>query len=349
MYRSTRSLPPLPVIETTRWEWPRAPFSCSRTPSLGAGAAEPCLIEAVGGSRSEALLTQANPECGYLLIRDGGRPRTVSLSQLRRLTLTTPLTLVNPIGSPAPGAAEEREYRLKSTEVGSPPMTGRTYGYVQAREGMYLFTPAEHKAGVHRVFVPRCAYSDHQFGPFADDVPGMREIADPRELLQAIERQRTLKMLPIGASLLQLGMMTQGQLDQALKTQSGVLPLGETLVRSGAISRIELERALAHKLGYPRVDLVRFPIDPMALKLLTLQTAIAMRVVPLMLDGEHLVVAVSKVARANKLCHLPASTKWRLVPVLAPKNRIVEALTRMSEHQAWADVPVSLRFFATTS
>ena len=41
--------------------------------------------------------------------------------------------------------------------------------------------------------------------------------------------------------------------------------------------------------------------------------------------------------------------KRRLVPVLAPKNRILEALTRMSDHQAWDGVPVSMRFFATTT
>ena len=349
MHRPTRSLPPLPVIETARWDWPRPPFPCSTNPSLGAGAAEPCVLEAVGGSRSEALLTGMDPECGFLTIRAEGRSETVSFSRLRRLTLTRPLTLLHPTGSTAPQHVEEREYRLKSTEVGSPPMIGRTLGHVQAREGMYLFPPAEQRTGVQRVFVPRSAYSDHQFGPFADDVPGMREISDRRELLQAIERQRTLRMLPIGSSLLQLGLVTRAQLDQALKTQAGGLPLGETLVKSGAISPIDLERALAHKLGYPRVDLVHFPTDPVALKLLTLQTAIAMRVVPLMLDGEHLVVAVSKVARANKLRHLPATAKRRLVPVLAPKNRILEALTRMSDHQAWDGVPVSMRFFATTT
>ena len=57
------------------------------------------------------------------------------------------------------------------------------------------------------------------------------------------------------------------------------------------------------------MDLVHFPIDPVTSKLLTLQTAIAMRAVPLMLDGEHIVVAVSNVARANKLGHRPASSK----------------------------------------
>ena len=351
MHRPPPSLTPFPAIQTPRWEWPRPPFPCSTSPSLGvgAGAAEPCLIEAVGGSRSEALLTEMNPECGLLRIRADGQTQTVSFSKLRRLTLTTPLALLNSIGSSPSGGVEDREYRLKSTEVGTPTMVGRTLGYVHAREGMYLFTPAEHRAGVQRVFVPRSAYSDHQFGPFAEDVPGLREISDPRELRQAIERQRTLKLLPIGTSLLQLGLVTTEQLEHALKTKSGGSPLGEAMVKSGAISHTDLERALAHKLGYPRVDLVHFPIDPVTSKLLTLQTAIAMRAVPLMLDGEHIVVAVSNVARANKLGHRPASAKRRMVPVLAPKNCILDALTRMSQYNAWQGVPFSMHFFATTS
>jgi len=52
------------------------------------------------------------------------------------------------------------------------------------------------------VFVPRSAYCDHQFGPFTEDVPGSREISDPNELLQAIERQRTMPVMPIGRSLM---------------------------------------------------------------------------------------------------------------------------------------------------
>jgi hypothetical protein len=68
-----------------------------------------------------------------------------------------------------------------------------------------------------------------------------------------------------------------------------------------------------------------------------------------LLDGAQLVVAVSNVARANKLGHLPTSAKRRLVPVLAPKNRILEALTRMSQYNAWQGVPFSMHFFATTS
>ena len=79
MNRPIPSLFPFPVIqEPARWEWPRAPFPCSISPALG--AAEPCLIEAVGGSRSEALLTEMNPECGLLRIRADGQTQTVSFT-----------------------------------------------------------------------------------------------------------------------------------------------------------------------------------------------------------------------------------------------------------------------------
>jgi hypothetical protein len=64
-----------------------------------------------------------------------------------------------------------------------------------------------------------------------------------------------------------------------------------------------------------------------------------MRTVPLMLDGEHIVVAISSVARANRLGRRPASVKRRLVPVLSPKNRILDALAGMSECNAWHSVP----------
>jgi len=295
------------------------------------------------------MLTAIDPDGGFISVRTGSESRAVPLSQFRRLTLTVPLTPVTPMSSLVSGVAQEREYRLKSTEAGRPPMVGRTFGYVQAREGMYLFPSAERRPGVQRVFVPRCAFSDHQFGPFAEDIPGLQEISDPVELLRALERQQRLAVQPLGHSLLQLRLVTPLQLEKALAKQSGELPLGEMLVNSGVISRPDLERALAHKMGYPFVDLNHFPIEPIALKLLTLRAAIAMRVVPLMLDGERLVIAVSKMARANKLRSLPVSSKRPLVPVLAPKHRILEALTRMSEHAAWDGVPLSLRFFATTS
>jgi len=142
---------------------------------------------------------------------------------------------------------EDREFRLKSVDAGQGPTVGRTFGYVQSKEGLYLFPADPRDSGLQRVFVPRSAYCDHQFGPFTEDVPGSREISDPNELLQAIERQRTMPVMPIGRSLLQLGLVTTAQLERALTEKPADVPLGEALVRAGALSRTGPDRALAHK------------------------------------------------------------------------------------------------------
>ena len=305
------------------------------------------------GDPISGMLVAMDPAAGVVSMRNAGTSQTLPLSRLRRLTLTTPLKPVAaaPPRSTASGLSgiEDREYRLKSVALGKGPMVGRTYGFVHAREGMYLFPPDEHATGVLRVFVPRAAYSDYQFGPFAEDRPGAREIADPKELLQAIEQQQTMRVLPIGHSFIELGLLSPAELERALANQTPDVSLGEMLVRARTISRSDLDRALAHKLGYPRVDLEHFPIDPNAIRSLPLERAIAMKAVPLMLDGGRLIVAVYKLARANKLRVLPGSTKPRLVPVLAPRIRVLETLERLSLHQSWRGVPLALRFFESTT
>lgn len=353
MHRFRHSPENLSPIQPEHWEWPMPPFPCEPTTPHAGRSAEPCRIESSDGATVDGLFVSMAPSVGIVSFRAGGDVQAMPFARLRRLTLTTSwgLQLRGNERHSARGieAPEDCEYRLKSTASGLGTMVGRTVGHVQTREGIFLFPLNDRRDGVQRVFVPRTAFSDQQFGPFTEDVPGMREIADPGELLDAIARQRSMKVLPIGNSLLQLRLVTRLQLENALAQQSQNQPLGETLVKSGVISRTNLERALAHKLGYPLINLEHFPIDPMALKALTLRSAIAMRAVPVMSDGTKLVVAVSKVSRANNLRVFPASGKRTLVPVIAPKDRILEALTRMSEHQAWDGVPFSLRFFETTT
>ena len=293
-----------------------------------------------------------DPSLGTLQVWVGATRTIVPFSRLRRLTLKSPLRLWESSqvgGSPArlsPGP--EQEYRFKSTAPGFDHLTGRTVGYVHAREGFYLFSPTERPLAFERVFIPSQAFSDHQFGPFADDI-GLREISDPQELLEALANQRGMRVRPIGQSLLALRLVTQARLDQALADQTDAHPLGEMLVRSGHISRSDLENALAHKMGCPIVDLIRFPIDPAATKAMPLRIAVSMRAVPVMMTSEGLVVAVSKLARVDKLRRQPALAELRIIPVLAPRARILEALTQMSEHQAWDGVPLSLGYFATTT
>jgi len=157
-----------------------------------------------------------------------------------------------------------------------------------------------------------------------------------------------MPILPLGQSLLKLGLLTQLQLDRALARQSRDKPLGESLVADGIISRADLQTALAHKMGYPLVDLSRFPIDPKAVAKLPPRIAIGFRMMPLMLKGDRLIVAVDKPARVIKLGTVHAIAGVTVVPVLASRMQILLAQERLS-HDIWSShVAERIGFFATT-
>jgi hypothetical protein len=279
-----------------------------------------------------------------------GQAVELPLARVRCLRLRTPLVPVEGSAQApperAPAAAQERDFELRWVAAGQPPLTGRTAGYLQAAEGLYLFVLIDGGRAVQRLFAPRAAYVDCSFGPSVEEVATSRWVADRDELLQALERQAHMPVERLGQSLLALGMITQSQLDRTLAKQPNNLPLGEALVACGAISHADLQTALAHKMGYPIVDLARFEPDPAATRMLTLRMAIESRALPLMIDGQRLIVAVDRPAR---MVNLQGLTPLKIVPVLASKGDILAALSRLAEHDIWSDsVPVSKGTFPPT-
>lgn len=277
---------------------------------------------------------------------------TLPFSRFSRLTLTVPLQRAPTLsGAPmerVPAAAQERDYRLKSSN-GAKPLTGRTAGHLETAHGLYLFTPVDEEVSLQRVFVPRTAYSRYEFGASAEEVAAKRWLSTPDALLKAIEHQDRMPVGLLGESMLALGLLTRGQLDRVLVAQTGDKPLGESLVAAGIISRTDLNTALAHKMGYPLVDLARFPIDPAALAKLPHRIAVGYRVVPLLLDKDRLIVAVDKPSRAVRLNALHAYAQIKVVPVLASKAQMMLAFERLS-NDVWSSyVAHRPAFFATST
>jgi hypothetical protein len=338
------------------WEWPRPPFAWRYSAVEHEAAAQPCRIETGSGKVIEASMLGLDPALGILRFRtrDEGEPIELPFARFRRLTLATPLRPPEPLaGAPVervPAAAHRRDYRLQSADDEPAPLTGTTAGFVEADEGLYLFPPIDDGRSLLRVFVPRWACAKKSFGASAQEIAAARWVADPAQLLEAIERQRRMPVLPLGQSLLALGLVTQDQLDQALAQPRGDLPLGETMVADGVISRSNLQTALAHKMGYPYVDLSRFPIDPAAAKKVALRMAVDSRALPVMLDGQRLIVVVDRPSRAVKLRGLRAFAQLSIAPVLASKSHILEALSRLAQQDVWVEhVPISFGFFDTTT
>ena len=351
-----KPITPFPtLIDATpqRWEWPVPPFAWRHLPAPTNDVAQPCRIELVGGSKIEGDMLGFDPSVRSVAFRNGGKGHLVEISfaRFRRLTLTMPLQQIpRTPGAPVervPAAAQEREYTL-SFDDETEPLTGRTAGYVETKDGLYLFAPVNEESSVQRLFVPCSAFTRREFGPSAEEVASRRWIASPADLSEALAHQHRKPVLPLGYSLRELGLITEAQLYRALGGQPANVPLGEMLVAAGLIKRSDLQTALAHKMGYPLVDLTRFPVDPDAVAKLPHRMAVLYRAMPLMLERGALVVAVDKPSRANKLRELHALAGVTVMPVLAPKSQVIAALERLSK-DVWTNVvPHRIGYFETT-
>ncbi|HMC16623.1 MAG TPA: hypothetical protein VKI18_13385 [Albitalea sp.] len=337
-------LPPFPTLldePVEAWAWPEPPFTWRHTTPPGAEVAQACRIRTSSGSQVDGYMLGI--DMAGATLRFGSTlqsaPLNLPFTRFLCLTLTTALASTEPL----PAAAHESEYRLwLNDEDGSAPVLGRSVGHVEREEGLYLFEPVDAHHALLRVFVPRRAYRRCEFGPTSRDSAAEHWIATPEQLAEALHKQASMPVLPIGQSLLNLGLVTRAQLDRALERNSDA-PLGERLVESGVISQADLQTAIAHKMGYPLVDLTRFPIDPNAAHKLPLKTALVHRALPIRIDGMRLIVAVDKPARLAPLQALFALKGFQIVPVLASKSHILLALSSLPHQDAWSD-NVTMRF-----
>jgi hypothetical protein len=331
------AMPPFPTLldePVEPWAWPAPPFAWRHKAAPGPEQAQGCRIRTASGSQVEGYLLGIDIAAASLRFGTTlqSPPLSLPFGRFLSLTLKTALSSTDPL----PAAAHETEYRLYvDDEAGSAPIKGRSVGHVERDEGLYLFEPADAHHALLRVFVPRCAYRRCEFGPTSQSQAAEHWIATPQQLFEALQSQQRMPVLPIGQSLLNLGLVTREQLDRALERNSDA-PLGERLVESGIISPADLQTAIAHKMGYPLVDLTRFPIDLNAAQKLPLKTALAHRALPIVLHGTRLIVAVDKPARVASLQALFALRGFTIVPVLASKNHILIALSNLPQ-DGWSD------------
>jgi len=100
---------------------------------------------------------------------------------------------------------------------------------------------------------------------------------------------------PIGQILKKQGLITEYDIQQALKTQkeSGGA-IGQIFLTNGLISDADLSRALAEQSGLEFVDLEKVEIPEEVLELVDSNTAETFRIMPLHYDGMTLTVAIAR-------------------------------------------------------
>ncbi len=338
---------PLPTITLSiedEWTWPLPPFAHAQSMTPLAAGPLPCRVESAGGVTFDGELIEFDVARERMRVRVGrdGDPLWLPFSRMRRLTILKPWTQARQApGAPAermPAAAQERDYTAELSAGGH--VAGRTIGHVRQRCGWFLFAPADGGHAVLRQFVPTATCTGVGLGKSFEELAAERWVATPEQMLAAALAQLKATIRPLGESLRELGMVTQHELDRAVRAQAQAAneqPLGEALVSAGLITHADLQTALAYKMGYPVVDLLRFPVDPKAVKRFSAAVMHEHRALPLMQEGHRLFVAVDSLGSVATLKSLQSVAGLELVPVIAPRGRLSVALAaHIKSGDVWA-------------
>ena len=150
----------------------------------------------------------------------------------------------------------------------------------------------------------------------------------------------TLKRALLGSLLVEAGIITQAQLDQALaeqRRQNNTKRLGEILVSMRFLSEAELLNALSKQLGCRVVDLNVEPPDQQALQIVPSEFALRHQLLPLRQTDHMLTVAMADPLDIQSIDDLRLLTGFRIEPVLAGASEIRRALEQFYMHRMLED------------
>jgi type IV pilus assembly protein PilB len=134
---------------------------------------------------------------------------------------------------------------------------------------------------------------------------------------------------PLGALLIDEGLLTDAQLDAALaeQTRSGK-PLGRLLIESGNISEAELVRTLARQVGLEFVDLNDRAVDASVSSLVSESLARRYQAIPIGWEDGRLVVAMADPSNVFAVDDIRAIAGAEVRTVVATATQINDTIER---------------------
>ena len=165
-------------------------------------------------------------------------------------------------------------------------------------------------------------------------------ITNLKDLETLIGRMQPVKNVHLGDMLVDEGIITPGQLEDALMLQrrNHGKHLGRLLTEMGLVSQKQINIALAHKLGIPTIKLDNFEVTPRTLAMVPADIAMQYNVLPLTEVDGCLIVAVENPLDWDALGMIRFNTNLRVEAVIATAQEIRQALnryyTKYQEHEA---------------
>jgi type II secretory ATPase GspE/PulE/Tfp pilus assembly ATPase PilB-like protein len=348
--------------------------------SLGELTVENCRVAFFDRDSIEGFLLGIDHDARMIELRlsETAELQRLSLEPVREIRFTQPVEVKNSVSGLREGGLKVEMLGRKApftvTFRDGKVLTGELYGYSPSDLGLAVYLVGEGKEAV-RVLFPGSGIESVAIGePLGELLVGSAQLS--RDGLQrALERQRELRKQRLGDLLLEKRIVSSDQLAQALRAQGGgqvrrlgeVLvemglvaedkidealaeqslqkkrPLGEILVEMGLVDALTLRSVLAQKMGIPWVDLRKFSFDSKALKLLTREAMMKLKVIPLYLSEGSLAVAMENPMDFRVIDAVRFSCGQRVVPVLATGEDISYALSNKlrDDPVVWTDSMVS--------
>ncbi|HVN22858.1 MAG TPA: type IV-A pilus assembly ATPase PilB [Syntrophorhabdales bacterium] len=133
----------------------------------------------------------------------------------------------------------------------------------------------------------------------------------------------------LGELLVRMSMITQRQLDDALKVQRQLGgKLGEVLVQMGVLTEDDILEALSRKFNVPLIELESTEIEESVVKIIPSHYARRYHIMPVMKKRTTLTIAMADPTSVNTISDIKFFTGYHVEPVIAKESAIARAIER---------------------
>lgn len=137
----------------------------------------------------------------------------------------------------------------------------------------------------------------------------------------------------LGDLLVESGLITKEQLEEALKDKAPDEKLGDALLRLGWITEQQLIEVLEFQLGVPHISIHQFAVDPDTVQLVPREIAKRYQVMPIRTENNQLFVAMADPMDYFAIEELRMATGYQIVPAIATKDELQRAITKYYDLQ----------------
>lgn len=137
------------------------------------------------------------------------------------------------------------------------------------------------------------------------------------------------KKKKLGDLLKEAGLITELQIIEAIERKKADQKLGNALVEQGFITEKQLLDVLEIQLKLDSVSLYQYPLDPALADVVTKEFARSKLLLPIKIEGSHLLVAMNDPLDFYAIEELEFATGYVVQPVIATRDDLLQTMNRV--------------------